>query len=46
MSGRQPPSAFAAVRDVARTSAAVQFDDRCDQELKGIADHVQLFAVQ
>jgi class 3 adenylate cyclase len=36
----------ATVRDLARTSAAVAFDDRGDHTLKGIADPVHLFAVR
>ncbi|HZP56796.1 MAG TPA: adenylate/guanylate cyclase domain-containing protein [Dehalococcoidia bacterium] len=33
------------VRDLARTSAGVRFDDRGEHALKGIADPVRLFAV-
>ncbi len=36
----------ATVRDLARTSAAVQFEDRGPHDLKGIADPVHLFAVR
>ncbi len=34
------------VRDLARTSAGVQFDDRGEHDLKGIADPVRVFAVR
>jgi class 3 adenylate cyclase len=34
------------VRDLARTSAGAAFDDRGDQQLKGIADPVRVFAVR
>jgi len=34
------------VRDLARTSAGVTFDDRGEQALKGIADAVRVFAVR
>ena len=34
------------VRDLARTSAGVVFDDRGGQELKGIAEPQRLFAVR
>jgi adenylate cyclase len=33
------------VRDLARTSAAVVFQDRGEQRLKGVADPVRVFAV-
>ena len=35
-----------AVRDLARTSAGVTFEDRGEHELKGIAEPQRLFAVQ
>ena len=35
-----------AVRDLARTSAGVTFEDRSEHELKGIAEPQRLFAVQ
>jgi class 3 adenylate cyclase len=34
------------VRDLARTSAGVTFEDRGDQDLKGIEDPVRVFAVR
>ncbi len=34
------------VRDLARTSAGVTFDDRGEHELKGVADPQRLFAVR
>jgi class 3 adenylate cyclase len=34
------------VRDLARTSAGVTFEDRGEQTLKGIADAVRVFAVR
>jgi class 3 adenylate cyclase len=34
------------VRDLARTSSAVEFDDRGEQSLKGVADAVRVFAVR
>ena len=34
------------VRDLARTSAGVSFEDRGEHELKGIPEHVRLFAVR
>jgi class 3 adenylate cyclase len=34
------------VRDLARTSAGVSFEDRGEHELKGIADPVRVFAVR
>jgi class 3 adenylate cyclase len=34
------------VRDLARTSAAVSFEDRGERELKGVADPVRLFEVR
>ena len=34
------------VRDLARTSARVQFEDRGEHELKGIPQPQRLFAVQ
>ena len=34
------------VRDLARTSAGVQFDDRGEHDLKGIPDRVRVFAVR
>jgi class 3 adenylate cyclase len=36
----------ATVRDLARTSAGVTFEDRGEQALKGVADPVRLFAVR
>ena len=36
----------ATVRDLARTSAAVGFQDRGEHELKGIAEPQRLFAVR
>ena len=36
----------ATVRDLARTSAGVTFEDRGEQALKGIADPVRVFAVR
>ena len=36
----------ATVRDLARTSADVQFEDRGDHELKGIPEPQRLFAVR
>ena len=36
----------ATVRDLARTSAGVTFEDRGDHELKGIPEPQRLFAVQ
>ena len=36
----------ATVRDLARTSAGVEFEDRGEHELKGIAEPQRLFAVQ
>ena len=35
-----------AVRDLARTSSGVTFEDRGEHELKGIAEPQRLFAVQ
>ena len=34
------------VRDLARTSAGVEFEDRGEHELKGIAEPQRLFAVR
>jgi adenylate cyclase len=34
------------VRDLARTSAGVSFEDRGERELKGVAEPVRLFAVR
>ncbi len=36
----------ATVRELARTSAGVAFEDRGEQALKGIADAVRVFAVR
>ena len=36
----------ATVRELARTSAGVVFDDRGDQEMKGVGDAVRVFAVR
>ncbi len=36
----------ATVRDLARTSAGVEFEDRGQHELKGIAEPQRLFAVR
>ncbi len=36
----------ATVRDLARTSAGVEFEDRGEHELKGIAEPQRLFAVK
>jgi adenylate cyclase len=36
----------ATVRELARTSASVSFDDRGEHELKGVAEPVRLFAVR
>ena len=36
----------ATVRDLARTSAGVEFEDRGEHELKGIAEPQRLFAVR
>jgi adenylate cyclase len=36
----------ATVRDLARTSSGVSFDDRGEHTLKGIADPVRVFAVR
>jgi adenylate cyclase len=36
----------ATVRDLARTSAGVGFDDRGEQALKGIEDGVRVYAVR
>ncbi len=33
------------VRDLARTSAGVTFEDRGEHELKGVSDPVRVFAV-
>ena len=33
------------VRDLARTSAGVSFEDRGERELKGVSDAVQVWAV-
>ncbi len=35
-----------AVRDLARTSAGVTFEDRGEHDLKGIVERQRLFAVQ
>jgi adenylate cyclase len=34
------------VRDLARTSAGVSFEDRGEQELKGVSEPVRVFAVR
>ncbi len=34
------------VRDLARTSAGVSFEDRGERELKGVGEPVRLFAVR
>jgi adenylate cyclase len=34
------------VRDLARTSAGVRFDDRGEQELKGVGERVRVWAVE
>ena len=36
----------ATVRDLARTSAGVEYEDRGEYELKGIAEPQRLFAVR
>jgi adenylate cyclase len=36
----------ATVRDLARTSAGVTFEDRGEHSLKGIDDHVRVWAVR
>jgi class 3 adenylate cyclase len=36
----------ATVRDLARTSAGVSFDDRGERELKGVGEPVRVYAVR
>jgi class 3 adenylate cyclase len=36
----------ATVRDLARTSAGVSFEDRGERELKGVGEPVRVFAVR
>jgi len=36
----------ATVRELARTSAGVEFEDRGDQEMKGVGDPVRVYAVR
>ena len=36
----------ATVRELARTSAGVSFEDRCEHELKGVGEPVRVWAVR
>ncbi len=44
--GNGMPLVSSTVRDLARTSAGVSFEDRGERELKGVSDAVRVWAVR